>query len=155
MTTTLPDASATMLHRLTERGYAATEPRKRIIACFLERPDAVTAADLYFRLRRSDGGIGLVTIYRTLDLLVTCGLAHVIVPDDQPTQERHFLPCGLTDLHHHHLFCTACGSVQEITDCHLDTLEADVARTSGYRIDRHALTLFGCCPACQSARTPD
>lgn len=145
----LPDAAAAAaLQRLTERGYATTEPRRQIVACFLQRQEAVTASDLYTRLRGQGETIGLVTIYRTLDLLVACNLAHVIMPTDQAQQERHFLPCGLAD-HHHHLICTACGRMQEVTDCRIAELEADVAQSSGYRIDRHALTLFGCCPGCQ------
>jgi Fur family ferric uptake transcriptional regulator len=140
-------ASAAVLQELAERGYAATEPRRRIVACFLERQEAVTAADLYLRLRAKGESIGLVTVYRTLDLLVACRLAHVVMHEDPSQQERQFLPCGLAG-HHHHLVCTACGRVQQVTDCHLAALEADLANSSGYRIDRHALTLFGCCPAC-------
>ena len=144
---TLIGAAALVLQQLTERGYAATEPRKRIVACFLERQEAVTATALYARLRAQGERIGLVTVYRTLDLLVACRLAHVVMHEDPAQQERQFLPCGLAD-HHHHLVCTACGHVQEVTDCRLTALEADLASSSGYRIDRHALTLFGCCPAC-------
>ncbi len=149
MTPSPNDAAATVLHRLGEQGHTATEPRKRIIACFLERQETTTAADLYTQLRAQGSNIGLVTIYRTLDLLVASGLAHIVLSEDAPQQERHFVPCGLGDRHHHHLICTACGRVQEITDCRLSALEAAVADHSGYRIDRHALTLFGCCPACQ------
>lgn len=147
----LDDASAAVLQQLTERGHAATEPRKRIVACFLERQEAVTAADLYTRLRSKGESIGLVTVYRTLDLLVECHLAHMVMHEDPSQQERQFLPCGLAG-HHHHLVCTACGRVQQVTDCRLAALEADLASSSGYRIDRHALTLFGCCPTCLEAR---
>lgn len=143
------DATAAVLQQLAEHGHPATTPRKHIIACFLHRQEAVTAADLYTQLRAQGSGIGLVTIYRTLDLLVATGLAHVVLSEDAPQQERHFVPCGLGDRHHHHIICTACGRSQEITDCRLSALEADVASRSGYQIDRHALTLFGLCPGCQ------
>lgn len=151
MTAPAEDVVTSMLQRLAEHGYAATEPRKHIIAAFIERQEATSAADLYARIRNEGSGIGLVTVYRTLDVLVACGLAHTVPADDTPQQERHFVPCGLGERHHHHLICTTCSQVQEITDCRLTSLEDDVAERSGYRIDRHALTLFGCCPNCQGA----
>lgn len=145
-----PDDNLTsVLRRLAEQGHASTGPRRHIIARFIERREAITAAELYARLRTEGSGIGLVTVYRTLDLLVDCGLAHTVLPNDAPQQERHFVPCGLGERHHHHLICTDCCQVQEITDCRLTALEEAVSQRSGYRIDRHALTLFGRCPSCQ------
>lgn len=150
MLTTGPSSPVrAVLAALAERGFAATAPRRQIVQCFLRHAGTVTAADLYTLLRGQGSGIGLVTIYRTLDLLVECGLAHVIASEDGSQQERHFLPCELSARHHHHLICTACGGAQDITDCGLDALERNVALQSGYRIDHHALTFFGRCPACQ------
>jgi Fur family transcriptional regulator, ferric uptake regulator len=57
--------------------------------------------------------------------------------------------------HHHHLVCTACGSVVDLA---LDAIEArlhqtvdDIAATTGFRARTHRLDFFGTCASCATA----
>ena len=112
----LPNTAAAALQRLTERGYATTEPRRRIVGCFLERQEAVTAADLYTRLRGQGESIGLVTIYRTLDILREIGLVQVFSFAGNAARYEAALE------KHHHLLCSTCRELTDVRASDVDDL---------------------------------
>jgi Fur family ferric uptake transcriptional regulator len=140
---------AAVLTELERQGHKATGPRRQIIALLAEQASAVTAAELYTHLREQAHNTGLVTVYRTLELLAECGLAHHLIQEDRPNHEIRYILCTPRQEHHHHLICTRCGHVESISACMLAPLEREVARSSGYHIQRHTLELFGLCPSCQ------
>ena len=90
--------------------------------------------------------IGLVTIYRTLEIL-----------------DKLELICELhaggicrsytmsTPQHHHHLICSNCGIVIDFTDHDISKLEQRLSKEKGFRIDSHLLEFVGLCRACQKA----
>lgn len=49
---------------------------------------------------------------------------------------------------HHHLICESCGSVADIEDCGIDTLEKTIKRKKKFLVKHHALEFFGVCHAC-------
>lgn len=58
--------------------------------------------------------------------------------------------------HHHHLVCTDCGRVEDVTlpeavEDVIDTAEARVAQATGFAIDHHSLDFMGLCPECRGA----
>jgi Fur family ferric uptake transcriptional regulator len=140
-----------VLAELERRGHKVTGPRRQIVALFFKQARAVTATDLYLQLRASSRGIGLVTVYRTLELLAESGLAHRLIQEDRPNHEIRYLCCRPQQGHHHHIICTHCGRTESIASCMLLPLEQEIASASGYAIERHTLELFGLCPACQAS----
>src|SRR5690625_373401 len=52
---------------------------------------------------------------------------------------------------HHHLVCTECGSVEEITDDLLGEVEKIVETEWGFEVKDHRLTFHGICKLCQEA----
>lgn len=50
---------------------------------------------------------------------------------------------------HHHLVCTKCGDIQDISDCNIDILEKEIASKKKFRVISHSLEFFGICNACQ------
>ncbi len=100
---------------------------------------AVTAQELHDRL----DGVGLATVYRNLQRLADEGAADTMRRDNG---ELAFLICE--GGHHHHLVCRACGHVEEIRDCELDTWSSRVARKHGFSEVEHRAELVGVCPDC-------
>ena len=50
---------------------------------------------------------------------------------------------------HHHLVCTKCGDIQDISDCGIDQLEKEINKKKGFTVKRHSLEFFGICQSCQ------
>jgi Fur family transcriptional regulator, ferric uptake regulator len=84
--------------------------------------------------------VGLVTIYRTLDLLAEIGAVRRLDLGDGPRYE-------LAEDHHHHLICESCGGVSEFEKCPLD-----LRRLKGvdFEISSHTLEIYGRCAGCRS-----
>jgi len=86
-------------------------------------------------------GVGMVTVYRTLDLLSGLGLVRRLDLGDGPRYE-------LAEDHHHHLICEDCGSVAEFERCPLDPgLLPEVG--GGFEVRAHSLEVYGRCSSCR------
>jgi len=102
----------------------------------------VTAQELHHELRRTKGGPGLATVYRTLASLAEAGEIDTFPRDG----EQAFRLCG--DDHHHHLVCQTCGQVEEVEASEVEAWVARVARRRGFRVTGHTADIFGLCRAC-------
>lgn len=89
--------------------------------------------------------LGLVTVYRTVERLCAAGVVEQI--DLGGT--AHF---GLTEQHHDHVICQACGAVQPMDACLLGPLEGVCLAGTDFLVTSHRLDLLGLCRACQDAR---
>ncbi len=129
---------------LARSGLKTTRQRERIVRAFFAAGRHVTAEELYHRLQVEDRGIGLVTVYRTLNLLREAGLATGRRFGDAYTR---FDP-NPTDRPHEHLICTRCGKIQEFEDAGLHHVREKVARRLGFTVIEHKLELYGFCREC-------
>lgn len=89
--------------------------------------------------------LGLVTVYRTLELFDEFELACRV-----HFQEgcHGYLPAQRG--HHHRILCEQCGKSIEFSGHNdLDALIARVQIQTGYQVSEHLLQLFGVCPHCQ------
>ncbi len=84
--------------------------------------------------------VGLVTVYRTLDLLSELGLVRRLDLGEGPRYE-------LAEDHHHHLICEDCGSVSEFEQCPLD-LERLPQMEKGFQVKSHSVEVYGRCASC-------
>lgn len=132
---------------LRQRGYRLTPQRRAILEVIADTDEHLTPAVIYERVRGVHRGIGLVTVYRTLDILSELGLICEFRTEDGG---RSYLLTRPSE-HHHHLICSNCGKVVNFTGCQLGELESRLARETGFQIDRHLLEFTGCCPVCQQA----
>lgn len=51
--------------------------------------------------------------------------------------------------HHHHVVCTKCGNVKDVSDCLNKEAKNSIEKESGYTVKTHALEFFGLCPSCR------
>src|SRR5918912_675812 len=140
---TLDDAA----RRFEAAGYRATPQRLAVVAVLMAQRGQITAQALHAALRRIQPHLGLATVYRTLDLLVGCGLAQ---PFPQPNNDVRYAFCSAR--HHHHLVCTGCGYVEEMPGRTLQAMERDLERERHFAIAKHVLTSRGTCHVCAPAR---
>jgi Fur family ferric uptake transcriptional regulator len=106
--------------------------------------DHLTPGEIYQDVNKLYPTIGLVTVYRTLDMLAGLGL---ICEVHAAGSCRSYLLRRPSE-HHHHLICSACGAVVDFTGCDLSELEQRLSRETGFEIEGHLLELFGRCQDC-------
>lgn len=137
------------------RGICArwTMPRDAILSFLKQTRDHVTAKDVFQELQRTFPGIGLTTVYRTLDLLNRAGIVAKINTGDGQYRYEH--ASGGEKGHHHHLICTSCGKILDYRNFEAEELdlirktESILSRKFGFEISGHNIEFLGKCEACR------
>ena len=131
---------------LRQHGYKLTPQRRVVIQAIASNQEPITPIAIYEKVYQDQPNIGLVTVYRTLEILAELQLSC----------ELH--ACGFchsytlgTPQQHHHLICSSCGIVIDFTNQDLSELEQSLSKENEFRIDGHLLELFGLCKTCQKA----
>ena len=132
---------------LKQHGYKLTPQRRAVINTIASSQDHLTPADIYERVQKEYPSIGLVTVYRTLEILIELGFICKVHAQGDCRSYLMRRPSG----HHHHLVCSDCGVVVDFTDCDLGEMQKRLTGESGFRIDSHLLEFTGLCQACQIA----
>lgn len=134
-----------LIAALAEAGVRSTEPRRAVAELIAAREGHFTARDLLDDAGRRIPAIGRATVFRALELFVDLGLVERL---DLPSGDHAYVGCAPAQ-HHHHVVCSRCGRSTEVDDCGMSEVAREVARRTGYRIERHRLELFGVCPDCR------
>lgn len=142
-TATRADEWMTLLQR---EGYRQTAARRAIVEVILASRRALEPMEIFECGRKQYPGLGLVTVYRTLEKLEELGLVQRV---HQPNGCNMVLRA--TQGHQHLLICTHCGQAVYFEGDDLHPLFERVAQGSGFEIQDHWLQLFGLCAACQKS----
>ena len=130
---------------LRKYGYKITPQRRTILDAIIDINEHLTPVAIYDRVSREYPGIGLVTIYRTIEILTRLGL---ICEMHAGGNCRSYLMRRPSE-HHHHLICSDCGKVVDFTDCDLGELERRLSREADFKINGHLLEFVGQCRNCR------
>jgi Fe2+ or Zn2+ uptake regulation protein len=132
---------------LQTSGYRLTGPRRAIVEIMAASPRALSPVDLFDLGRREHPGLGLVTVYRTLEKLEELNLVQrVHLPDGCHRYLR------ATQGHAHLILCTACGLADFFTGDDLDPLIEAIATRTGFAVHDHWLQLYGLCAHCRASQ---
>jgi Fur family ferric uptake transcriptional regulator len=131
---------------LKRHGYKLTPQRRAVIGAIASSPDHLTTTALYQKVRQDHPAIGLVTVYRTLDILARLELICELHAGGSCRSYTIAAPG-----HHHHLICADCGEVIDFSGHYLTELEARLCRETGFEIEGHLLEFIGRCQDCQRA----
>jgi len=132
---------------LREYGYKLTAQRRAVIRVIASTQDHLTPTTIYDKVHQDQPDIGLVTVYRTLEILDKLGL---ICEVHVGGSCRSYLARRPAE-HHHHLLCSNCGLVIDFANCDLGQLERRLSSETGFKMEGHLLEFLGLCPDCQSA----
>lgn len=93
--------------------------------------------------RSQVAGLGIATVYRTINSLVESGwLVPVELPGEPPRYER------AGGAHHHHFRCRLCDRVFEIEGCPGDLSDLT---PRGFVLEAHEVVLYGQCASCATS----
>ena len=119
--------------RLRGRGYKVTPQRVAVLEAL-----AAEQHQSMDEIRGRCPRVGMVTVYRTLDLLSEIGLVRRLDLGDGPRYE-------LAEDHHHHMICESCGDISEFEECPID---AGSLGDLDFEVSSHSLEIYGRCAGC-------
>jgi Fur family transcriptional regulator, ferric uptake regulator len=128
---------------VTAAGARSTRQRAAITALLEDIDDFRSAQELHDELRRRGEGIGLTTVYRTLQSLAATGAVDTLRTD---TGESVYRRCSAH--HHHHVVCRRCGFTVEVQGDEAEEWAAEVAGAHGFSDVSHTIEIFGTCADC-------
>tara|TARA_R110000850_G_scaffold16207_10_gene50779 strand:+ start:1955 stop:2437 length:483 start_codon:yes stop_codon:yes gene_type:complete len=132
---------------IQQRGMRRTAQRDVIVEAAFANDDHFTAEELLDKSRRIDPKTSRATVYRTVTLLVECGLLREI---DLGRDERVYDPNFLDSPDHNHLICVDCGTVIEFEDENTAVLIDCITRRLGFRPTSKAMRIEACCDKLRS-----
>ncbi|MDY6834047.1 MAG: Fur family transcriptional regulator [Chloroflexota bacterium] len=133
--------------KMKQEGYKLTPQRLAILDVFSNSPCHLTPAEVFEELRDDHPEIGLVTVYRTLEIFSKLGIVtEVYANGNSPSYTLLESPEQC-----HCLICSGCGKVFHFSDCDLDDLKQRLSLLTGFKIEDHLLQLQGLCDECQDA----
>jgi Fur family ferric uptake transcriptional regulator len=114
------------------------------VSALLDRLDDFRSAqEIHEELRRDGEGIGLTTVYRTLQNLFESGEVDVLRTG---SGEAVYRRCSTH--HHHHLVCRRCGRTVEVEGPAVESWAQRVAEENGFSDVSHTVEVFGVCAKC-------
>ena len=127
----------------TVPGRRSTRQRAAVAHLLQQLDDFRSAQDLHEELRTRGEGIGLTTVYRTLQSLADAGEIDVLRID---SGEAVYRRCSRH--HHHHLVCRTCGRTVEVEGPAVEKWAEKVATENGFSEVSHTVEVFGTCADC-------
>ena len=126
---------------LAQHKLKFTAQRETIIAEFMRVGGHISAEELFRLVKKKSAGVGLASVYRTINSLVEAGLA----------VERRFLDrTSVYEIHepghhHDHLICMRCRKIFEFENDAIEEQQKKVAESLGFTLKDHKLELYGWC----------
>ena len=131
----------TNIDELKSTGLKATLPRLKILEIFQKGAQRhMTAEDVFRVLLEDRSDVGLATVYRVLTQFEQAGiLSRSHFESGRAVYELN------EGQHHDHLVCLDCGRVEEFFDGEIERRQQAVAKSKGFAIADHALSLYANC----------
>ncbi|MBW3552269.1 MAG: transcriptional repressor [Gemmatimonadetes bacterium] len=128
---------------LEANGQRFTEQRSAVYRYLRQTEDHPSADDVFTSVRGVIPDISLATVYKSLETLVSCGLASKLTYGDGSARYD-----GRTDPHPH-ARCLTCGSVADLPGV-LDGESLDrLGELPGFSIEGYRVEVVGTCRECQ------
>lgn len=124
-----------------------TRQRTAVRAVLAQTEEFASAQRLHALLRDRGEGVGLATVYRTLQQFAEDGEVDVLRTADGESVYRR---CSTG--HHHHLICRHCGRTVEVDSVAVERWAGKTAAAYGFTDVEHVVEVFGTCPECAAAR---
>jgi Fe2+ or Zn2+ uptake regulation protein len=133
------------LTQLKDNGYRLTKARKAVVETVASTQSALSPLEVFEDAKSACPGLGVVTVYRTLEKLEELCLIQRV---HQPGGCNAYLPHA--DGHQHLIICEDCGKAEYFEGDDMDAFFAQVAGEHGFTVNEHWLQLFGICSECES-----
>jgi Fur family transcriptional regulator, ferric uptake regulator len=132
--------------RLRGAGQRYTSGRRQLVTVLERARKPLPIGEIV----RASGDLPQSSIYRNLAVLEQTGIVRRVITEEE--FGRYELTEEFTE-HHHHLICSSCGKVEDVTipgplESTMDKTMDKVARRAGFAEVSHRLDLIGICRDC-------
>ncbi len=119
-----------------------TKPRMAIVTLLLKEKKPLSISQISEKIP----DYSQTSLYRTLEILTAHDIAQKI--NAEKTHARYEIAFGRK--HHHHLICTGCGDIEDVSHCLPQSIEQAILMDSKHfaSLSRHSLEFFGICKRC-------
>jgi len=141
---------------LRHHGYSITAPRLAVLRVLQQADEPLKRAHIAERATAAPPAASSqpaaatprcnrASVYRALQVFERIGITTVHMRGWTPyiSLAEPFQP------HHHHITCTMCGAHHDVATPELEAALQAAARSHGYSLGQHSVTLSGICPRCQ------
>ena len=134
--------------QLKATGVKSTNPRNAVLNAILYYENThFSTEEIYNHVKNTDPKTGLATVYRSLILFESKGIICKLDLDDGVS--RYELNKPNENHRHHHLICSRCGSISEVEDDLLDSLEEQILIKNNFLVKDHRVKFYGLCEKCR------
>ncbi|MGH7609212.1 MAG: Fur family transcriptional regulator [Candidatus Dormibacteria bacterium] len=146
------DLHAGVRGRLAAIRQRYTGGRQQLVEAVARAGRPVTVSEIV----EGSPGLPASTAYRNLAVLEQAAVVRRL---QLQGEFAHFELSEELTRHHHHLACTGCGSVVDVTaparlEASLAELAKEVATATGFSLQSHQLDLIGLCARCAPGPSP-
>ncbi len=138
------DLHAVLRKYSKRRGIKYTGARRKILDAVLQMEEHFEAEQVLYLLREQGLKVSKATVYRTLPLLVDCGILKQVRFDVKQTYYEHAFGEGP----HDHMVCRRCGRIIEFASDEVLELCARIAQRNHFHLVSHRFQLSGLCWEC-------
>ena len=100
---------------------------------------------MYIQMKNKKYRVSRATLYNTVELLLDCQL----IRKHQFGKAQSQYEKSYSYRQHDHLICTNCDLVIEFCDPRIQGIKNVIEDSMSFKINRHALNLYGICKECQ------
>lgn len=133
---------------LRENGLKVTKERLMLLEELFNTEEHLDADSLLFRMRSQKRRVSRATVYRTLDLLVQCGLSRKM----RLGKENYVYERVVPGRSHHHMICTVTGKIMEFWDAEVDERLRQLCHDKGFRPTYISISIYGLSPDADGER---
>ncbi|MGB2986030.1 MAG: transcriptional repressor [Phycisphaerae bacterium] len=129
---------------LKDHGIKHTSARHKILNAVLEIHEHFEAEQVLYLLRERGEKVGKATLYRTLPLLVDCGILKQVRFDVKQAHYEH----AFGEAPHDHMVCRRCGRIVEFASDEVVELRTRIAQRHYFHAVSHRFQISGLCWEC-------
>ncbi|MBI4685780.1 MAG: transcriptional repressor [Nitrospirae bacterium] len=130
---------------LEKKGLKFTKERAAVLKEVFSNHNHFDPDDLYVKMKGQGMKVSKASVYRTLPLLLECGLVEQVERFDKHAHYEHTFGHG----HHDHLICIKCGKVIPLFSEKLEKLQESLCKQEKFRCLTHILEIKGYCSKCE------
>ncbi|WP_263357147.1 Fur family transcriptional regulator [Acidicapsa ligni] len=146
----MTNASAIVFRDLcNQQGLAVTHQRQVIYEVMQSMPGHPSPEEVFVQVKELVPAISLATVYKNIHIFLTSGILREVSP------HHGSLRVEMNSHPHHHLVCTQCRSIQDISEAELLEFSgcrpAESTLPGGFLAQRLSVDVLGLCSRCQQS----
>jgi Fur family ferric uptake transcriptional regulator len=129
---------------LRDRSLKYTTERRLVLQAVMRNDEHFEAEQLLLDMRQAQARVGKATVYRTLKLLVDCGIVKEVHFSNKQVHYEHTYGQDA----HDHMVCRKCGRIIEFGSRDVTRLRTVLAARHRFHALLHRFQIIGLCEGC-------